>query len=88
MKCTVCGKESEHGAKVIMTIFGEKTFFYCSPHCVKKSGHGKQTKETLLKMFEDRAIIQQQVRPDSRNNLQYDIDRLAEGLIVAARGST
>jgi hypothetical protein len=65
MKCTVCGKESDQGAKVTMTIFGEKTFFYCSPACVKKSGHGKQTKDSLLKMFEDRAIIQQQVIPDN-----------------------
>jgi hypothetical protein len=31
---------------------------------------------------------EQQVRPDSRNNLQYEIDRLYEGLIIAARGST
>lgn len=52
MECTACGKDSEQGAKVTMTIFGEKTFFYCSPACVKKSGHSTSTKNTLLKMFE------------------------------------
>jgi len=56
MKCTVCGKESEKGAKVTITIFREKIFFYCSPACVKKSRHGIGIKQALLKMFEDHAI--------------------------------